>query len=62
MILCSEVTIELPTVENLLGYDWPGNVQELRNLVEAISIGLHSNIISASDLPVGCRRRVIDRK
>jgi DNA-binding NtrC family response regulator len=44
-------------LEHLLRYDWPGNVQELRNLVEAIFIGLRSNIISASDLPLQYRSK-----
>jgi DNA-binding NtrC family response regulator len=37
-------------LEYLLRYDWPGNVRELRDLLESIFVGLHSNIISASDL------------
>jgi DNA-binding NtrC family response regulator len=49
-------------LENLLRYDWPGNVQELRNLMEAIFIGLRSNIISASDLPMQYRNKFKDRK
>jgi DNA-binding NtrC family response regulator len=35
----------------LLHYDWPGNIRELRNLVESLSIGGMPAEIGAEDLP-----------
>jgi DNA-binding NtrC family response regulator len=49
-------------LESLLDYDWPGNVQELRNLLEAIFAGPPSRIISASALPLQYRNKFKDRK
>ena len=35
----------------LLGYSWPGNIRELRNLVEALFINLPSRLVSMAHLP-----------
>jgi DNA-binding NtrC family response regulator len=48
-------------LENLLCYDWPGNIRELRNLLEAIFIGRPSHVISASDLPLQYRNKFRDQ-
>ena len=48
-------------LENLLCYDWPGNIRELRNLLEAIFIGGSSPVISASDLPLQYRNKFRDQ-
>jgi DNA-binding NtrC family response regulator len=47
-------------LENLLCYDWPGNIRELRNLLEAIFIGVPSHVICASDLPLQYRNKFRD--
>jgi transcriptional regulator with PAS, ATPase and Fis domain len=39
-------------------YDWPGNIRELKNLLEATFIGLRSNLISGSDFPEAFHRNV----
>lgn len=36
----------------LLHYDWPGNIRELKNLVERLSIMVSGDAIHAGDLPV----------
>ncbi len=36
---------------SILNYDWPGNIRELKNLLEATFINRPSNKISFSDLP-----------
>jgi Nif-specific regulatory protein len=38
-------------VEKLIGYNWPGNIQELRNIMERTYILAESKYIEASDLP-----------
>jgi transcriptional regulator with PAS, ATPase and Fis domain len=38
-------------LECLLQYSWPGNIRELKNLVEAIFVSLPSRRISVMDLP-----------
>jgi len=35
----------------LLGYDWPGNIRELENLIERISVLVENKIIELHDLP-----------
>ena len=35
----------------LLSYSWPGNIRELRNLVEALFINLPSRLVSLAHLP-----------
>jgi DNA-binding NtrC family response regulator len=39
-------------------YDWPGNIRELKNLLEATFIGLRSTTIAASDFPEAFHRNV----
>ena len=48
-------------LEMLLCYDWPGNIRELRNLLEAIFIGVPSHVICASDLPLQYRNKFRER-
>ena len=38
-------------MELLVGYAWPGNIRELRNLVEALFINLPSRLVSLAHLP-----------
>jgi DNA-binding NtrC family response regulator len=35
-----------------MGYDWPGNIRELKNAIERVMILADSNRISAKDLPI----------
>jgi transcriptional regulator with GAF, ATPase, and Fis domain len=35
----------------LLGYDWPGNIRELENLIERISVLVEAPVIELGDLP-----------
>jgi DNA-binding NtrC family response regulator len=55
-------------LEELLSYDWPGNIRELKNLVEATFINLDtdnpasSQRISLGDLPEPFRSRLTDRE
>ncbi|MEO7600523.1 MAG: sigma-54 dependent transcriptional regulator [Opitutus sp.] len=44
-------TLSLSAREVLLGYPWPGNLRELRNLIERASILCDSRTLSASDFP-----------
>ena len=51
--------VERPTEELLqclMNYDWPGNIRELRNLVEAIFIDPPRGAIALRDLPDSFRR------
>jgi len=50
------------SLESLLRYDWPGNIRELKNLLEAILINFHRQRISFMDLPEHFRRRLRDAK
>jgi two-component system nitrogen regulation response regulator NtrX len=38
-------------MEVLCCYDWPGNIRELKNLVERLSIMVSADVIGAGDLP-----------
>lgn len=38
-------------MEILRRYDWPGNIRELKNLVERLSIMVSADVIGAGDLP-----------
>jgi len=39
-------------VERLISYHWPGNIRELRNVVERVVLKLDNSIISVEDLPL----------
>jgi DNA-binding NtrC family response regulator len=45
-------------LEFLLNYDWPGNIRELKNLLEAIFINLSSKKIVFIDLPKPFQKRL----
>jgi len=45
------------TLEHLLAYDWPGNIRELKNLLEAVFVDLSSSEISLDALPEQFRSR-----
>jgi transcriptional regulator with PAS, ATPase and Fis domain len=45
------------TLNALLQYDWPGNVREFRNIVEAMFVNLRTSEVSLMDLPDPLRRQ-----
>jgi len=44
-------TITKEAIELIRAYSWPGNIRELKNLVERLAIMVQDDIIEASDLP-----------
>ncbi|TVM03474.1 MAG: two-component system response regulator [Candidatus Brocadia sp. WS118] len=50
------------TLEFFHTYDWPGNIREMKNLLEAVIISTHSQWILLHDLPETFRHRVIDAR
>lgn len=55
--LCAQHGIEpktvLPSVLELLSrYPWPGNIRELRNVVESMVVTSHDRVLTEADLPV----------
>ena len=38
-------------LDHLLGYDWPGNIRELKNLMEAIFLDLSADDVLVAELP-----------
>src|SRR4029078_9499348 len=38
------------SVDRLCAYDWPGNIRELRNLVEALFASGHRGLVTVQDL------------
>src|SRR5699024_10883696 len=38
-------------INRLLGYDWPGNIRELKNIIERIYVTCQSASIEVVDLP-----------
>ena len=45
------------TMAALCEYDWPGNIRELKNLVEAIFVELPQGEVTVADLPRQFQRR-----
>ena len=45
------IKMEKDAVKALLNYDWPGNIRELRNLIERLVILSRDNVITKKDLP-----------
>jgi len=41
----------------LSAYDWPGNIRELRNLVERMVVLAHGKVIDVADIPAQVRER-----
>ncbi|MBI5344841.1 MAG: sigma-54-dependent Fis family transcriptional regulator [Deltaproteobacteria bacterium] len=48
-------------MEVLKGYDWPGNIREMRNLVRRAVLAASSDYISPRDLPEGLVRASVSR-
>ena len=49
------VTLTPEAMQLLLDYDWPGNIRELRNLVESMVILAPGSVIRAEDIPAPVR-------
>jgi UDP-3-O-acyl N-acetylglucosamine deacetylase len=47
--------LEDDALETLVNYDWPGNVKELKNLVEKLVVSVPTKNISALDIPLSMR-------
>ncbi|NIN74809.1 MAG: Fis family transcriptional regulator, partial [Xanthomonadales bacterium] len=47
--------VEPDAMERLAKYDWPGNIRELRNVIERIMILENKERIEVRDLPAGIR-------
>lgn len=50
-----EKNIEDDALEILVNYDWPGNIKELKNLVEKIVVSVPTRNISSLDIPISVR-------
>lgn len=46
------------TTNALLGYSWPGNIRELRNVVELVCLMREGRAVRVPDLPAALRREV----
>lgn len=51
-------TLDLGVMDSLVAHDWPGNVREVRNLVERLVVLSEGGVIRLSDLPENLRRSV----
>jgi transcriptional regulator with GAF, ATPase, and Fis domain len=50
---CRKPRLTQAGIETLLSYDWPGNIRELRNVIERAAIFAHSGALEF-DLPMTC--------
>lgn len=50
-----EKHLEDDALETLVNYDWPGNVKELKNLVEKLVVSVPTKNISVHDIPLSVR-------
>ncbi len=57
----SEKTVSPDVIERLTGYEWPGNVREMENLIERMVTLAAGPVIQESDLPLKVRARVRTR-
>ncbi|MDO9556238.1 MAG: sigma-54 dependent transcriptional regulator [Coriobacteriia bacterium] len=59
----SRKTITSEAMELMVDYKWPGNIRELENTIERITILAHSDVIGVEDLPaevrIGIRTREV---
>jgi len=58
----SSVTISREAMIYLLEYDWPGNIRELKNLVERLVILSDDGVTKLKNLPKNIRSFVADKK
>jgi DNA-binding NtrC family response regulator len=52
-----DIAVDPAVFEVLLAYEWPGNIRELRNVVERALIRVGGGILTVADLPMEIRRR-----
>ncbi|MBW1739817.1 MAG: sigma-54-dependent Fis family transcriptional regulator [Deltaproteobacteria bacterium] len=52
---CHPKTMTPKAIEHLKAYRWPGNVREIKNLVERLAIMTESEVIDVKDLPPSYR-------
>lgn len=57
----SEKTLAPEAIDRLVGYDWPGNVREVENLMERLVTLAAGPLITEDDLPLKIRVRVRTR-
>jgi len=50
-------SVEPEVMEHLIGYSWPGNIRELKNLLEGVFVSRPSSKITFFDLPEWFRKR-----
>jgi Response regulator containing CheY-like receiver, AAA-type ATPase, and DNA-binding domains len=50
------------SLESILDYDWPGNIREIKNVLESAFINNFTSRITLDDLPVSFKKRVDDAK
>jgi DNA-binding NtrC family response regulator len=55
-------TVSDAAMRYLTSYQWPGNIRELKNLVEAVFLNDLRDAVTPSDLPDDFRRRAGDRE
>lgn len=49
-------------LEDLLGYTWPGNIREMKNILESTFMNLHTKWITIMDLPERFRMNVMQSR
>lgn len=50
--------VSAATIEQLTNYDWPGNVREMRNVIERICIFVENTVVEPADLPPFRQKKV----
>jgi DNA-binding NtrC family response regulator len=50
-----QTRIESDALNALIGYDWPGNIRELKNIIERLCIMANDNCITLEDVPPDIR-------
>ena len=50
-------TLSEDAVKMLMEYDWPGNIRELENMIERLSVLVEESVIQTDDLPERIRGR-----
>jgi two-component system nitrogen regulation response regulator NtrX len=50
-----EKTVSVEALAYFLSYDWPGNIRELRNMVERLVIMTPGDVVGSDDLPAPLR-------
>ena len=54
---CALKTVTPRAIEHLKLYRWPGNIRELKNLVERLAIMTESEVIDEADIPSSYKRK-----